>query len=137
MTVATTTTQLPTRIAARFTLIGRVQGIGMRPAVARFARQLRLTGYVGNTHEGVEIHVEGPTHDVERFQRISSDEICYPQPFALPNVGILELFTKYTGVRELYWNLRRPDGSRGEDRKLAGMGGGNDDAVDRRAAGVS
>ena len=62
-------------------------------------------------------------YDVERFERISSDEICYPQPFAVPNVGILELFTKYTGVRELYWNLRKPDGSRGEDRKLAGMGG--------------
>lgn len=62
-------------------------------------------------------------YDVDRFQQISSDEICYPQPFAVPNVGILELFTKYTGVRELYWNLRKPDGSRGEDRKLAGMGG--------------
>jgi hypothetical protein len=62
-------------------------------------------------------------YDIERFEMISTDEICYPQPFAVADLGILELFTKYTGVRELYWNHRKPDGSRGEDRKLAGMGG--------------
>ena len=62
-------------------------------------------------------------HDIEHFERISSDEICYPQPFAVAGAGILELFTKYTGVRELYWNFRKPDGSRGKDQKLAGMGG--------------
>ena len=62
-------------------------------------------------------------YDIERFELISSDEICYPQPFAVPDAGILELFTKYTGVRELYWNVRKLDGSRGQDRKLAGMGG--------------
>jgi hypothetical protein len=60
---------------------------------------------------------------VERFEQVSSDEICYPQPHAVDNQGILELFTKYTGVRELYWNFRQPDGSRGEDRKLAAMQG--------------
>jgi hypothetical protein len=54
---------------------------------------------------------------------MSSDEICYPQPYAVPGQGILELFTKYTGVRELYWNVRAGDGSRGEDQKLAGMQG--------------
>jgi hypothetical protein len=62
-------------------------------------------------------------YDIDRFELISSDEICYPQPHAVPNEGLLELFTKYTGVRELYWNVRKPDGSRGEDRKLAGMEG--------------
>ncbi len=62
-------------------------------------------------------------YDIDRFERVSSDEICYPQPFAISGVGIVELFTKYTGVRELYWNVRRPDGSRAEDQKLAGMEG--------------
>ncbi|NLE38034.1 MAG: hypothetical protein GX621_08420 [Pirellulaceae bacterium] len=62
-------------------------------------------------------------YDIDRFEQISSDEICYPQPHAVPGEGILELFTKYTGVRELYWNVRNPDGSRGADHKLAGMGG--------------
>jgi hypothetical protein len=62
-------------------------------------------------------------YDIDHFELISSDEICYPQPHAIVGEGIFELFTKYTGVRELYWNFRKPDGSRGEDRKLAGMEG--------------
>ncbi|MDD4266867.1 MAG: BNR-4 repeat-containing protein [Pirellulales bacterium] len=62
-------------------------------------------------------------YDVDRFERISSDEICYPQPWCVGSEGIVELFTKYTGVRELYWNFRKPDGTRGEDRKLAGIEG--------------
>ncbi len=62
-------------------------------------------------------------YDIERFEMISSDEICYPQPYAVAGQGILELFTKYTGVRELYWNVRHSDGTRGPDRKLAGMEG--------------
>jgi len=62
-------------------------------------------------------------YDIERFELVSSDEFCYPQPYAVADVGIVELFTKYTNGRELYWNLRKPDGSRGEDRKLAGMEG--------------
>ena len=62
-------------------------------------------------------------YDIERFELVSSDEICYPQPIMITGKGILELFTKYTGVRELYWNFRNLDGSRGKDQKLAGMGG--------------
>ena len=62
-------------------------------------------------------------YDIDRFERVSSDEICYPQPHYVPGEGILELFTKYTGVRELYWNVRNLDGTRGKDQKLAGMGG--------------
>jgi len=62
-------------------------------------------------------------YDIDRFEQISSDEICYPQPWPIAGKGILELFTKYTGVRELYWNVRQLDGSRGDDRKLAGIEG--------------
>ncbi len=62
-------------------------------------------------------------YEIDRFQLVSSDEICYPQPHPVPGQGILELFTKYTGVRELYWNVRHGDGSRNVDQKLAGMEG--------------
>lgn len=61
--------RVPKQLASRLTMKGLVQGIGMRPAVARFAQQLSLTGYVGNTHEGVEVHVEGSAADVERFEQ--------------------------------------------------------------------
>lgn len=62
-------------------------------------------------------------YDIDRFIQVSADEICYPQPWAVEGDGILELFTKYTGGRELYWNVRAFDGTRGEDRKLAGIAG--------------
>ncbi|MBC8351143.1 MAG: carbamoyltransferase HypF [Planctomycetes bacterium] len=41
----------------------------MRPAIARLAQQRSLVGYVSNTHDGVEVHVEGSTRDVERFEQ--------------------------------------------------------------------
>jgi hypothetical protein len=62
-------------------------------------------------------------YDLEKFHLVSSDEICYPQPYAVAGRGILELFTKYTGVRELYWNVRHDDGTRDGDQKLAAMQG--------------
>jgi hydrogenase maturation protein HypF len=49
------------------TLAGRVQGIGLRPAVARWAHELHLAGSVSNTPRGVQILVEGPASTLERF----------------------------------------------------------------------
>lgn len=45
--------------AERFTLVGSVQGIGIRPAIARLAHELLLTGSVRNEMRGVVIEVEG------------------------------------------------------------------------------
>jgi hypothetical protein len=60
-------------------------------------------------------------HSTEAFARIREAEITYPQPHWLPGRGFLHLFTKYTGVRELYW-ATSPDGCHwSEDRKLAGI----------------
>lgn len=55
----------PVRRAAR--VGGRVQGVGFRPAVARFAAGLGLAGAVRNAGGGVELDVEGPTDRVEAF----------------------------------------------------------------------
>lgn len=55
-------------IAIRIVLRGRVQGLGVRPAIARLAQELELTGGVGNSTGGVSIHVEGPTPAVTTFQ---------------------------------------------------------------------
>jgi acylphosphatase len=52
---------------------GRVQGVGFRPAVWRFARELALCGDVQNDSEGVLIRVSGARDAiaafVERLQR--------------------------------------------------------------------
>lgn len=56
-------------LAMRLVLRGLVQGIGLRPAVAREARLRNLEGFVRNGLEGVEIVVEGPETRVQAFLR--------------------------------------------------------------------
>lgn len=48
-------------------VVGRVQGVGFRPAVYRHAVELGVTGSVRNTPAGVLIEAEGPAADVARF----------------------------------------------------------------------
>jgi hydrogenase maturation protein HypF len=55
--------------AIRLTLTGRVQGLGVRPAIARWAQELSLTGWVGNTSQGVEGIACGTVDALERFVR--------------------------------------------------------------------
>ena len=62
-------------------------------------------------------------YSTDAFELVSEEEMTYPQPWWVEGRGFLYLFTKYTGVRELYWNIS-PDGRQWtEHQKLAGMGG--------------
>ena len=54
--------------AIRYRVLGRVQGVGFRPFVARLAVELGLVGWVKNTLEGVFIHLEGPEPLLELFR---------------------------------------------------------------------
>lgn len=54
--------------AERWTLLGRVQGVGARPALARLAGQLGLTGLVRNTEQGVELEIEGTRDALDAFR---------------------------------------------------------------------
>jgi len=56
-----------TDIAFRIWLQGSVQGIGVRPAVAKLASELNLCGFVANQMGGVEIHIEGDSTQIEEF----------------------------------------------------------------------
>ena len=58
---------------------------------------------------------------IDRFELVSEEEFTYPQPHFIADQGFVHLFTKYTGVRELYWE-GSSDGRRWTaDRKLAGI----------------
>jgi len=57
------------RLARRFSITGRVQGVGFRPYVYRLATELGLAGTVGNDAAGVFLTVEGPAPAVEAFTR--------------------------------------------------------------------
>ena len=43
----------------RINISGRVQGVGFRPTVYRYAKEENLTGWIYNTSEGIKIEVEG------------------------------------------------------------------------------
>ncbi len=62
-------------------------------------------------------------YSIDAFEQVSEEEMTYPQPWWIEGKGFLHLFTKYTGVRELYWNTS-PDGRTwSTHRKLAGIEG--------------
>lgn len=48
-------------------IIGVVQGVGFRPCVYRLATELKLTGWVNNTSEGVLIEIEGLAETLAKF----------------------------------------------------------------------
>lgn len=59
--------EFPDRIARRIILLGQVQGIGLRPAVLRWATACNIFGWVSNDPSGVVIHAESNWHNMDRF----------------------------------------------------------------------
>lgn len=51
----------------RIHVYGQVQGIGFRPAIYRYARELSLAGWVANISDGVVIEIEGIKKNIELF----------------------------------------------------------------------
>ncbi|WKN30968.1 BNR-4 repeat-containing protein [Porifericola rhodea] len=66
-------------------------------------------------------------YDASSFERVSTEELTYPQPWYLKEQGFLHLFTKYTGVRELYYESSKNGRDWTQDHKLAGIRADGDD----------
>jgi hydrogenase maturation protein HypF len=64
----------PALAARQLTVTGVVQGVGFRPFVHRLAVRHQLTGWVRNVAGAVEIQVEGPEDQLDRFERALRDE---------------------------------------------------------------
>lgn len=66
---------------------GRVQGVGFRPAVYRYALENNLVGFVLNTTEGVYIEAEGDSSGIKNFL----DSIKYhpPKQSIIKNISIV------------------------------------------------
>lgn len=62
-------------------------------------------------------------YSVAAFERVTEEEMTYPQPWWIEGHGWFHLFTKYTRGRELYWETSADGRTWSEDSKLAGMGG--------------
>ena len=54
--------------ACRIMLFGSVQGFGVRPAIARLAVRLNLSGSVANRLDGVEILLDGSAGQLDTFE---------------------------------------------------------------------
>jgi hypothetical protein len=62
-------------------------------------------------------------YSIAAFDRVSEEEMTYPQPWFVEGQGWLHLFTKYTKGRELYWETSTDGMTWSVDQKLAGIGG--------------
>lgn len=58
------------RAARRLTVTGFVQGLGVRPSVARLALECGVAGSVSNRLSGIQIEIEGPPSQIDQFQEL-------------------------------------------------------------------
>jgi hypothetical protein len=60
-------------------------------------------------------------YSIESFTQVTEEVMTYPQPMFIPGKGFFHFFTKYTGVRELYFETSKDGKTWTEDVKLAGI----------------
>ena len=60
-------------------------------------------------------------YDHTAFEQITEEVMTYPQPMFIKGRGYFHFFTKYTGVRELYFETSRDGRTWSEDVKFAGI----------------
>jgi acylphosphatase len=64
----------PSTIARLVHYSGTVQGVGFRATAVSLARSFEVVGWARNLADGqVEVHVEGPAAEVERFLKAMRD----------------------------------------------------------------
>lgn len=92
-------------LAERIVLRGRLQGMGVRPAICRLAKRLNVAGQVQNTAHGVEIHVEGAPDQIKAFKSLLSNslpdqaQVLSEQCASIPLTGtqLFEIVQGYDG----------------------------------------
>jgi hydrogenase maturation protein HypF len=55
------------KVRLKLSIRGAVQGVGFRPFIFRLAEELKISGWVSNSPQGVLIEVEGPKAVLEKF----------------------------------------------------------------------
>lgn len=73
----------------------------------------------GSKRPGFKFKSSNP-YDIGSFDLISEEEFTYPQPWNTKD-GFVHLFTKYTGVRQLYYETSKDGNNWTEDRQLAAI----------------
>ena len=73
----------------------------------------------GNIRKGIKLRSREP-YDIGAFTQVTEEEFAYPQIWNTAQ-GFFHFFTKYTGVRELYFETSRDGFAWTEDVKLSGI----------------
>ncbi len=73
----------------------------------------------GQTRPGFKIRSKKP-FNIDEFEIISEEEMTYPQPWNT-DLGYFHFFTKYTGVRQLYFETSKDGIKWTEDKLLAAI----------------
>lgn len=76
----------------------------------------------GRKRPGFKYRSKAP-HAIDQFVQVSEEEMTYPQAWWLSGKGFFHFFTKYTGVRELYFETSKDGLNWSEDQKLASIKG--------------
>lgn len=74
----------------------------------------------GRRRPGFKYRSEKP-YDIGGFRLATEEEMTYPQPQWDEDHGFFHFFTKYTGVRELYFETSKTGYDWTDDQKLAGI----------------
>jgi hypothetical protein len=73
----------------------------------------------GNARKGLKYKSVKP-YDIAEFQLLSEEIFAYPQIWKTKD-GFFHFFTKYTGLRELYFETSKDGNNWTEDQKIAGI----------------
>lgn len=82
---------------------GLVQGVGFRPFVYRIALKNNIFGWVSNNNEGVSIHVEGNTSNLDTFL----NDLIQKVPVAAEIKQVEQHEAKHLGLKE--FSIRKSD----------------------------
>ncbi len=82
-------------------------------------------GYIWVFVSGRSIHRPGfkyrsiYPYDISGFEQVTSEEMTYPQPMYIEGEGFFHFFTKYVGVRRLFFETSRDGITWSQDQALA------------------
>jgi hypothetical protein len=74
----------------------------------------------GNSRKGYKYKSLKP-YSIDSFEKVTEEVMTYPQPMYIQGKGYFHFFTKYTGVRELYFEKSNDGVTWTEDVKVAGI----------------
>lgn len=74
----------------------------------------------GRGRPGFKYRSQNP-YDINSFVQISEEEMTYPQPWYFAGKGYFHFFTKYTGLRELYYESSSDGTNWTSDKKLVSI----------------